>query len=106
MSEHAEVPHRNEVHVVGRVSADAQPRTLPSGDEIVNCRIVVQSDRGSDTLECTAWTARTRRALLTWRKGDVVELEGSVRRRFWRTPAGAPASRYDIEVIKGRRLSR
>jgi single-strand DNA-binding protein len=33
----------------------------------------------------------------------VVEVSGSLRRRFWRTPAG-PASRYEVEVNAIRRV--
>jgi hypothetical protein len=33
-----------------------------------------------------------------WRRGDVVRLRGALRRRVWRTPEGAMASRYDVQV--------
>jgi len=35
-----------------------------------------------------------RRSALRWVQGDVVEVTGALRRRFWRTPAGTAASRY------------
>jgi single-strand DNA-binding protein len=101
--------HRNEVLIVGRVSARAEDRVLPSGDEITTWRVVVdrgQATPGHDTLDCTAWTSRLRRSAASWDKGDVVEVEGALRRRHWRTPAGTPASGYTIEVSRARRLTR
>ena len=96
----------NEIRLRGRVSADPVVRVLPSGDEIVTMRLVVgRPDGRSDALEATAWTAGLRRRLLAWHAGDIVEIEGALRRRFWRTPQGA-ASRWDIEVSAGRRLQR
>ena len=103
--------HRNEVLLVGKIAAEPEVRVLPSGDEITVWRLVVTRDRAEegrpqqDTLDCTAWTARTRKAAATWSAGDVVEVEGSIRRRFWKTPA-ALASRCEIEVSRARRLTR
>ncbi len=42
-----------------------------------------------DTFDCVAWTAATRRAAQALSVGDVVEVTGALRRRFWRTGAGA-----------------
>lgn len=97
---------RNHVQLRGRVSAEPMTRVLPSGDEIVTLRIVVaRPDGRTDALDATAWTAGLRKRLLAWNSGDVVEVEGAIRRRFWRTPHGA-ASRWDIEIQAGRRLQR
>lgn len=106
MTDPTDIELCNEVHIVGRISSPPQQRTLPSGDDIVSWRVVVTRRGGQDTLECTAWNARTRRSAASWQKGDIVEVDGAIRRRFWRTPSGTPASRYDIEVAKARRLSR
>jgi single-strand DNA-binding protein len=35
--------------------------------------------------------------------GTLVEIQGALRRRFWRTPTGS-VSRYEVEVISLRRL--
>jgi len=55
-----------------------------------------------DTIDLACWSARARRAALHCSDGDVVRVEGALRRRFFRTPGG-PASRYEVEV---RRLAR
>lgn len=96
----------NDVQLRGRLSIDPVRRVLPSGDEIVALRLLVaRPDGRSDSLDATAWTAQLRRRVRAWSAGDVVEVEGAVRRRFWRTPGG-PASRWDIEISGGRRLRR
>lgn len=101
----------NEVVLVGRLSGAAQERELPSGDVLATFRVVV--DRGEDgrgrqpvdTLECVAWTPRLRRAVATWRTGDVVRVEGSVRRRFFRT-GPAVSSRVEVEALRARIIRR
>jgi single-strand DNA-binding protein len=103
--------HRNEVLLVGRVSAEPEVRVLPSGDEITTWRLIVARDDvpdgrpGQDTIDCTAWSIRTRRSASTWVAGDVVEVEGALRRRFWKTPA-ALASRCEVEVSRVRRVAK
>lgn len=93
----------NDVQVVGRVSGEPTARALPSGDQIVSWRVVVprppddQRRARSDTLDCVAFRGDVRRRVTSWKTGDVVEVRGSLRRRFWRGPAGLQ-SRYEIEV--------
>jgi single-strand DNA-binding protein len=96
----------NEVRLVGRVSGAPELRTLPSGDEIWTFRVVVVRDRPRgrqtvDALECVAWSARTRRSVAGWGDGDVVEVSGALRRRFYRA-GGATLSRVEVEVDRAR----
>ncbi|MDO9455023.1 single-stranded DNA-binding protein [Nocardioides sp.] len=101
----------NEVRLVGRLSAEPEEKELPSGDVLVSFRVVVprvpdaKSKVTVDALECVAWTARAKRSVRSWRLGDVVEVTGSLRRRFFRTAAG-PASRVEVEVTRGRVVRR
>ncbi|MGH3326561.1 MAG: single-stranded DNA-binding protein [Streptomycetales bacterium] len=108
--------HRNEVWLVGQLSAGAEERALPSGDAVALFRLTVRraADEGIerphrsrspdiDTLQCAAWRADIRRAVLSWPAGAVVEVRGALRRRFWRAPSG-PASRYEVDVAAARRL--
>jgi single-strand DNA-binding protein len=99
--------HRNEVVLVGRVTSPAAERILPSGDPISSWRITVErgGDTGYDVVDCTAWTARNRRSAATWVKGDIVEITGALRRRFYRA-GGSVASACDVEVYTARRVSR
>jgi single-strand DNA-binding protein len=108
----AVTPATNEVRLTGRLAATPRRVTLPSGDELVSLRVVVDRParkRGTgsaptvDTIECSVWVAGLARRVERWEPGDVVSLSGCLRRRFWRTPAGA-RSRYDVEVAQARRL--
>ena len=101
----------NEVRLVGRVATGATTRELPSGDTVTVLRVVVarppraRRPRGpnSDTLDCAVWSARLRQRAARLAPGTLVEVQGALRRRFWRTPTGS-ASRYEVEVISLRRL--
>ncbi|WP_211239740.1 single-stranded DNA-binding protein [Jiangella gansuensis] len=108
------VEHSNEVRLVGRVAAEPAVVLLPSGDELVTARLVVQrprppaglgSRRSVDTINCTAWTPHQRRQVRVWNPGDTVEVTGALRRRFWRSPAGTQ-SKFEIEVASAKRLAR
>jgi single-strand DNA-binding protein len=99
--------HRNEVLVVGRLAAPAIAKQLPSGDEIVSWRLIVDRDVGegarkTDLVDCTAFRARIRRQALAWNAGEVIEVSGALRRRFWRGTTGLQ-SRCEVEVETARR---
>ena len=107
---------RNDVALVGRVAAPAEERTLPSGDVLATWRLIVDRPRGRavpegvrtvpvDTLDCVAWTAGARRTARSLAAGDVVAVDGALRRRFWRAGAGA-VSRCEVEVATVKRLRR
>jgi single-strand DNA-binding protein len=105
--------HRNEVVLVGRVSKPLEKRALPSGDVVGTLRIIVERDArtkyrrsgGVDTIPCAAWSAKAQRAMASWDAGDVVEVGGSLRRRWFRQSDGSSMSDYEIEVSYGRRLA-
>lgn len=95
-------PPLNEVRLRGRW-AGALERELPSGDVLVSARLVVgRAGSGVDTIDCAVWREGLRRRALAVPDGTVLEVDGSLRRRFWRTPGG-PASRYEVEVTGLRR---
>jgi single-strand DNA-binding protein len=107
-------PERNEVLLTGRLAAPAEERELPSGDVLVAFRVVVgrpaakkRRERAPtiDAIDCVAWDHSPRRAVLGWEPGDVVEVTGALRRRFWRAGAAA-ASRTEVEVAKVRRVAK
>lgn len=112
-------PGRNEVHLSGRLAADAQERELPSGDRIVTLRIVVARSQAAgrsrqnaegprratvDTIDVVCWTAGTRRTALRLRADEPLEVEGALRRRFFGGPTGRQ-SRYEVEASALRRVS-
>lgn len=102
--------HCNDVRLVGRLSAAADERELPSGDVCATWRLVIRRPATAragaptvDTIDCLTWVGGVRRQSLRWQPGDVIEVEGALRRRFWRSPGG-PASRCEVEVRRARRV--
>jgi single-strand DNA-binding protein len=103
----------NQVRLRGRLAAVAIERSLPSGDVVSTFRVVVDraAVRGAgsgprvDTLDCAVFKADGRRRIGRWQPGDVIEVEGALRRRFFRTASGA-ASRYEVEVTVLSRVAR
>jgi single-strand DNA-binding protein len=120
-------PHRNEVRLVGRLSATARVLDLPSGDRLVTFRVIVdriggrragrqqraggaapESGGGSgrrqvDTIDCATWTRREQRRVEKWQPGDLVEVQGRLRRRFRRGESG-PVSRVEVEVTLAKKV--
>lgn len=111
------ITSRNEVVLVGRLAAAPEQRALPSGALLTTWRLVVERPPGGrkppegvraptiDTVDCVAWVSAVQRSAGTWEPGDVLSVEGSLRRRFWRSPTGA-SSRYEVEVSRAKRLAR
>jgi single-strand DNA-binding protein len=105
---------RNEVVLAGRLAAPGEERTLPSGDVLVSFRVVVSRPPAArapgrptvDTIDCVAWGAGVRRSVLAWTAGDVVEVTGALRRRFWRSNGGGPTSRTEVEAVRAKRLAK
>ncbi len=104
----------NEVRLVGRLAADPQLRELPSGDTVWNLRVVVERAlppgkekprQRVDSLECAVWTGRLKKQVERWEAGDVVEVSGALRRRFFRA-GGATASRVEVELTGGKIIRR
>lgn len=105
----------NEVVLVGRLSGLPTSRTLPSGDELLSWRLVVGRDNRAasrtnggrsptiDTIDCVAQRAAVRRLAAKWIGGEVLEVRGALRRRFWRGAQG-PASRCEVEVLEAKKL--
>ena len=108
----------NDVRLVGRLSAEPSVVELPSGDALVTFRISVpraSPTRGAasgtvkgqrvDSVPCTAWSPRLRRSILAWRAGDLVEVSGAVRCRFYQA-GGATRSRVEVEAVSARIIRR
>jgi single-stranded DNA-binding protein len=95
----------NDLLLRGRVSAPATTKELPSGDKVVEFRLIItrESREGVDTLDIAAWSAKSRRIALTLESDEWIEVSGSIHRRFWQSPTGV-ASRWQIEADEILRL--
>ena len=104
-SEELEDHSLNDVLLRGRVSAVASTKELPSGDKVVEFRLIVtRTEReGVDTLYIAAWSAKMRKLALYLKPDEWIEISGSIHRRFWQSPAGV-ASRWQIEAVEILRL--
>ena len=95
----------NDLLLRGRVSAPATTKELPSGDKVVEFRLIVtRAEReGVDTLDIAAWSAKSRKTALALKADQWVEISGSIHRLFWQSPGGL-ASRWQVEAIEISRL--
>ena len=95
----------NDVVLRGRVSQEAIEKELPSGDKVVEFRLIVTRDKqsGVDTLDIASWSAKTRRTALSLTPDEWVEVSGSIHRRFWSSPTGL-ASRWQVEALEISRI--
>ena len=102
---------RNDVVLRGRLSAPPELRPLPSGDTLLVLKLVVRREdprpRGprSDVLTCVSLVPALQRYASAWAPDDVVEVEGSLQRRFWRTPTGTAVA-YEVNCRRGRKVAR
>ena len=102
----------NEVFLVGRVTSLAIEKILPSGDKVVEFRVVIgrAKSRGAkkevDSLDIAAWSATARKAALAVKIDSWVQVSGSVRRRFWRAPTGLACLLYTSPSPRDRQKSR
>ena len=88
----------NQVKLRGRISGEKREKVLPSGDSVLEFRLVVKrDDDGYDTLDIAAWKATIRKRALALADQEWVEITGVIRRRFWNSPGGL-SSRWQVEA--------
>ena len=95
----------NDVLLRGRVSSTGVEKELPSGDKVVEFRIVIarSGELGFDTIDISAWSSKLRRSASSLKTEEWVEISGSIKRRFWRGSTGL-ASRWQIDASEITRL--
>ncbi len=95
----------NDLLLRGRVSAKAIEKQLPSGDKVVEFRLIVtrQKQDGVDTLDIAAWSSKSRRSAMSLKPDEWVEIAGAVHRHFWQSPGGL-ASRWQVEALEITRI--
>lgn len=102
------LPSANQVYLRGRLTDTPTFRELPSGDTLAVFRVTVDRPPGGrvkvDSIECATAKPRVHKTLARAVTGDELEIEGSLHRRFWRSPAG-PASRYAVDADSVRLLT-
>ncbi len=107
------VVDRNEIILRGRLSAPAELRELPSGDTLLVFSLVVRRppqppprarprEPRQDTITCVSFAKALISRSAGWRPDDVLEVEGALRRRFWRTPTGTAVA-HEVDCRRARR---
>lgn len=97
----------NKVILVGRLTADPDVRSLPTGTQVTNLRIATNTYGGKEedgtrkeftdfhTVVCFNRTAEIAGSYL--RKGRLVYIEGRLQHRSWDAPDGT--KRHSTEVV-------
>jgi single-strand DNA-binding protein len=95
----------NDVMLRGRVSDVAVEKILPSGDKVVEFRLIVSRLEltGVDTLDIAAWSSKSRKIALSLKPDEWIEISGAIHRRFWKAPTGL-ASRWQVEAAEISRI--
>jgi single-strand DNA-binding protein len=99
---------RNDVVLRGRLAAPAVVRELPSGDTLLVFKLTVRRpvarprEPGHDTITCVSSAPGLVRRATAWQPDDVLEVEGSLRRRYWRSPTGG-AVVHEVACRRARR---
>jgi single-strand DNA-binding protein len=96
-----------DVVLVGRLGSRVDERELPSGDTVTVFTVVVDRTRAAaagstvkvDAIACQSFRAPVVRRLGTLEPGQWVRVEGTLRRRFWRSGAGL-GSAMEVEVSR------
>lgn len=92
----------NYVEITGRVTSVGEQIEMPSGDVLTRFRVVIPREKPTtkatvDTIDCVSFKAGVSKKAMKLAEGEVVELQGQLRRRFWQTGTGV-ASRMEVEV--------
>lgn len=86
----------NDVVLRGWITTPAFEHELPSGDVITKFRIAItRPEGGVDTIDVEAWDKPQKKISLDLKDGEWVEINGSIRRRFWKADSGL-ASRWQV----------
>ena len=101
---HAPAVGTNLTVLVGVLSRDAELRTLPSGDQVVNLELTVRPEGAGAESVPVAWFAASA-AAASLAQGEELLVTGRVRRRFFRA-GGLTQSRTEVaatQVVPTRR---
>ncbi len=97
-TEPAEQPFRsyNRVQLAGRLAADPELRSTPSGKALCRMRVATNDTREAQFHDVVAWEALAESAAETLRKGSAVTIEGRLQTRTWQAADGSPRRATEI----------
>ncbi|WP_336208995.1 single-stranded DNA-binding protein [Nonomuraea sp. LPB2021202275-12-8] len=100
---------RNEVLLVGRLSAAAEDRCLPSGDTMTKWRLLVRRRRHrrggilTDSIPCVTFDPEVADLVRSLKPRDPLEITGAFRCRVY-GPSAAKIWSYEVEVAAAMRI--
>jgi single-strand DNA-binding protein len=87
----------NRVELGGRLVADPELRSTPSGKAVCRLRVATNDTREAQFHDVVAWEALAQSAAETLRKGARVSVQGRLQNRSWQAADGS--ARRATEII-------
>lgn len=88
----------NNVSIVGRLAADPDLRTTPSGVSVTSFRVAVRRDKdNTDWLDVVAWRKTAELVCQYFTKGDSIGITGSIQTRSYEDKNGN--KRTAVEIV-------
>ena len=94
----------NRIILMGRLTADPELRTTPSGVSVASFSIAVErnyqsnGERQTDFINCVAWRQTGEFISRFFQKGRMIAVEGSLQTRKYEDKTGAKRTAYDVVV--------
>jgi len=94
----------NRIILMGRLTADPELRTTPSGVSVASFSIAVErnyqqnGERQTDFINCVAWRQTGEFISRFFQKGRMIAVEGSLQTRRYEDKTGAKRTAYDVVV--------
>lgn len=88
----------NNVSIVGRLAADPELRTTPSGVNVTSFRVAVRRDKdNTDWLDVVAWRKTAELVCSYFTKGSTIGITGSIQSRSYEDKNGN--KRTAVEIV-------
>ncbi|MDS1268672.1 single-stranded DNA-binding protein [Lipingzhangella sp. LS1_29] len=109
-SDVSETRPANRVELRGRITSEPALRKLSGGQRLVTWRLEVPrcsreqpSVQKTDTVTCVSFSPQVQAVVRGWRLDDLVQVDGALRRRRWRSASGSSVV-YEVEARAVARL--
>ncbi len=92
----------NSVIIMGRLTADPELRTTPSGLSVTSFTVAVDrnyksgDDRQTDFINCVAWRGTADFVTRFFKKGQMIAVQGSLQVRNYEDKNGTKRTAYDV----------
>lgn len=94
----------NKVIEMGRITADPELKSTPSGKSVASFTIAVddgkdaQGNKITDFFDCVAWEKTAEMVCKYFGKGRLIGIEGKLKNRSWTTQEGQKRTKTEIQV--------